>query len=67
MRLTFKPSRSLGEYHGVGLDLKPGQSAEVPEEMARRLIRDFPENFAQDIQAPPVDRQIKEPARRKRV
>lgn len=74
MRLTFKASRWLGEYHGPGLNLNPGETAEVPDEAAARLLRDFPENFfevrmplATDIGAPPVDRQIKTPARRKRL
>lgn len=72
MRLTFKASRWIGEYHGNRLDLKPGDTAEVADELAQRLLADFPENFAQitipmatDIAAPPMDRQIKTPRHRK--
>lgn len=72
MRLTFKASRWIGEYHGPGLNLKPGDSAEVQADVAARLLRDFPENFfevrmptATDIAAPPADRQIKQPWHRK--
>jgi hypothetical protein len=72
MRLTFKAGRWLDEYHGNGLNMKPGDSVEVADNVAARLLGDFPENFfetriplATDIAAPPMDRQIKSPRGRK--
>ena len=69
MRLTFRPTLQLGEYHGAKLNLKPGETVEVADAQADTLLVDFPLNFVkvQDVVAPPIDRQIKEPARRKRA
>lgn len=45
MKLRFKATRALGEYHGPGLDLRDGDIAEVNETRAAQLLGDFPQNF----------------------
>jgi len=62
MKLRFKATPVLQEYHGVGLDLLPGQEAEVSEERAARLMADFPMNFepvTTAFEQPPKDKQIR--------
>ena len=66
MRLRFKATPALGEYHGPGLDLLPGQEADVLPEVFMRLTGDFPNNFEaviSEIDAPPKDKQLRRSSR----
>ena len=75
MRIRFVGSDYLPEYHGYGINLCAGDEAEVRDDLARILLADFPRLFVAavarpevrtvDMAAPPVDRQIKAPKRRK--
>jgi hypothetical protein len=71
MRLKFKATLSLFEYHGFcggsKLDFKDGDEKDVPDERARTLLVDFPQNFAvapaigviREIEDAPADRMIR--------
>lgn len=62
MRLRFKATTALQEYHGPGLDLQDGQEAEVSEETGAHLLADFPMNFEPFLAAveePPKDKMIR--------
>jgi len=66
MRLRFKATPVLQEYHGAGLDLLPGQEAEISTERAARLIADFPKNFEPvtiALEEPPKDKMIRRDGR----
>lgn len=51
-QLVFKGTPTLRSYRGTddetnrGISLKDGESAEIGEKTADRLLRDFPENFS---------------------
>ena len=74
MRIMFKPSVDFGEYHGwyggEPLNFAAGQERDIPDEKARQLVADFPQNFlpveadehtpiARAIDAAPVDRMMR--------
>jgi hypothetical protein len=71
MRLKFNGTPYVPVYRGIHdgqtITVPAGSAVDVSEEEAGKLLKDFPGVFVQDIQAPPADRQIKEPARRKRL
>jgi hypothetical protein len=71
MRLIFKGTAYLPEYRGLHdgrmIHVPAGGAVEISDEASEILLKDFPGIFVQDIAAAPVDRQIKEPARRKRL
>jgi hypothetical protein len=73
MRLRFIGAPHLTEYHrpgAVSVHFKPGEEQEIPDDAARELLVSFPGLFvavSSDIASPVVDRQIKEPVRRKRA
>lgn len=66
MRLRFKATAGLQEYHGPGLNLRDGDEAEIFGEIAHRLMNDFPANFGPSggtataaIERPPKDKQVR--------
>ena len=69
MRLIFKGSELLPEYRGFRdgrlIHLYAGEAVEVKDEAGESLLREFPGIFVEDLTAPPADKQIKHPARRK--
>jgi hypothetical protein len=72
MRLIFKGTPHLPEYRGWHdgrfVHVPAGGAIEINDAAgAALLLRDFPGVFVQDIDAAPVDRQIKEPVRKKRT
>ena len=70
MRIKFIGNVNLGEYHRHGKDelhFRQGETKDIPEENGGALLRDFPGLFVVDIPEPVIDRQIKEPVRRKRI
>lgn len=72
MRLRFIGVPHLTEYHRPGtvpLHFTVGEEQEIPDDAARELLVTFPGLFvavSSDIASPIMDRQIKEPLRRKR-
>lgn len=71
MRVQFKGTAYLPEYRGLHdgqlVHACAGETIEVSKTEGAKLLRDFPGVFVPDPQAPPHDRQIKEPTRRRRV
>jgi hypothetical protein len=70
MRIKFIGNGNLTEYHRHGKDeihFRRGEIRDIPEEMGSALVGDFPGLFVIDIPEPVMDRQIKEPVRRKRI
>jgi uncharacterized protein (DUF1778 family) len=45
IKLCFKTTRHLTEYHSMDLDFLSGQVQEVPENRAIELLTKFPDNF----------------------
>lgn len=45
MKIRFKASSTTGAYWSEGLYLNDGQTAEIDDYMAKRLMRSFPDNF----------------------
>lgn len=69
MKLLFKGAPHLPAYHGNGIHAAAGDTVDVTPELGATLLADFPGLFvelleakpmAQDVKAPPVDKQIKE-------
>lgn len=50
MKVQFKATQVLEEYHCVGLNMTDGDVAEVSEEKGKQLLRDFPKNFSKVIE-----------------
>ena len=70
MKLRFIGNANLAEYHRPGKDevhFRQGETRDIPDELGAALTRDFPGLFVIDIPEPIMDRQIKEPTRRKRI
>jgi hypothetical protein len=69
MRLIFKGTEHLPEYRGLHdgklQHVAAGGALEVSDVEGTTLLNDFPGVFVRDIQAPPVDKQIKAPRVRK--
>jgi len=74
MKLTFRPTPLMPEYHGWHdgrfVHLRPGESIEISDAAgAATLVKDYPANFGPAVPAPaatgkalkvpPVDKQIK--------
>lgn len=67
MKLTFKGTGYLPEYHGfsgaVRIDVRAGETVDIPDEKAKRLLADFPGVFVaakdKDLKNAPNDKQIK--------
>ncbi len=45
MELLFKKTKSLEIYSGNNLNMYPGEMATMSDELAERLLTDFPDNF----------------------
>lgn len=69
MRIQFKANEVLKRYENPSLDisLDDGQTADLPDEAAKGLVKDFPQNFSfvgkksekEKRDTPVVDRAIK--------
>jgi hypothetical protein len=71
MRITFKGTPYIpvyrGSHDGQLITVPAGGSVDLSDQEAGKLLGDFPGVFVADIVQAPVDRQIKEPGRRKRA
>ena len=55
MKIRFKAAGYLGEYDSLDLRLKDGQTADVDEARAKRLLASFPLNFSAVAEEPNVE------------
>ena len=67
MKIIFKKSTSLEEYHGFHeggpIDFKNGEKKDITDVKAKELLMDFPDNFDQpvmkEMEKAPKDKMIK--------
>ena len=69
MKIIFKKSTPLEEYHGFykgkPIDFKDEEKKNVPDELAKQFLADFPDNFSKTkaekkvVEKAPKDKMIK--------